>query len=93
MRQVRLLAGRDRVRGRLSAGPRTARWLAEEGGSKRPVAVARTPEAKALWLSLAVGVSHPHLASILRVVRPVVRAELPIPEDQQAPEAVAIAES
>lgn len=92
MRQVRLLAGRYRVLGRLSAGPKGALWLAEEASSHRPVIVAQISEAKAQWLNPGVGVSHAHLAQIVRVVRPVVRAELPLGEGEPAPEAVAVAE-
>ena len=71
MRQVRLLAGRYRVLGRLSAGPKGALWLAEEASSSRPVVIAQVSEAKAQWLKPGVGVSHAHLAQLIRVVRPV----------------------
>ena len=78
--------------GRLSANPRRAVWLAEEAASSRPMLVAQINQAKAQWISPLVGVTHPHLAPIIRIVAPVVRAELPLAEDETAPEAVAIAE-
>lgn len=92
MRQVRLLAGRYRVLGRLTSGPKGALWLAEEASTTRPVVVAQVAEQKAVWLGSAVGIEHKHLAKILRIVRPVVRAELPLEEKDTVPEAVAIAE-
>ena len=92
MRQVRLLAGRYRVLGRLTAGPQRAVWLAEEAASSRPVIVAQMPQNKAQWLGPTVGVTHAHLAQVVRVVSPVVRAELPLAEADAVPEAVAIAE-
>ncbi len=92
MRQVRLLAGRYRVLGRLTAGPQRAVWLAEEAASSRPVIVAQVTQAKAQWLGPTVGVTHAHLAQVVRVVSPVVRAELPLAEADAVPEAVAVAE-
>jgi serine/threonine protein kinase len=92
MRQVRLLAGRYRVLGRLTAGPQRAVWLAEEAASSRPVIVAQVTQTKAQWLGPTVGVTHAHLAQVVRVVSPVVRAELPLAEADAVPEAVAIAE-
>ncbi len=92
MRQVRLLAGRYRVLGRLTAGPQRAVWLAEEAASSRPVIVAQMTQARAQWLGPTVGVTHAHLAQVVRVVSPVVRAELPLAEADAVPEAVAIAE-
>jgi len=92
MRQVRLLAGRYRVLGRLTAGPQRAVWLAEEAASSRPVIVAQMTQTKAQWLGPTVGVTHAHLAQVVRVVSPVVKAELPLAEADAVPEAVAIAE-
>jgi serine/threonine protein kinase len=67
-------------------------WLAEEAATSRPVIVAQVTQTKAQWLGPTVGVTHAHLAQIVRVVSPVVRAELPLAEADAVPEAVAIAE-
>ncbi|MCU0692683.1 MAG: protein kinase [Polyangiaceae bacterium] len=92
MQQLRLLAGRYRVLGRLSAGTQDATWIAEEAASKRPVVVVQVTAAKAKWLQSALEIGHPHLATLLRLVDPAPRAELPLEETDDLPDAVAVTE-
>ena len=68
------------------------RWLGEEVASSKPVIISEASQAKAAWLAPAVGVSHAHVAQILRIVRPVAAAELPLEEGDQVPDSVVVAE-